>query len=173
MFSFHILRMDVMRAFTPQSGIFYATKWGNSCGNQLGINTDHAAFLPVLLQHARYGRDLGYKSPSSNTMNGAFPPSASDNFLMLRTDCSINKQLIPVEPINVSLHTIVLEINSPSIALALPVTTLIRSNQRLNKHSARSRFFRTMPVVRLLLRQWVVLLLPCQQWPACLSDGPS
>ena len=44
-------------------------------------------------------------SASSNTMNGALPPSSSDSFLMVGALCAIRMRPTAVEPVNDSLRT--------------------------------------------------------------------
>src|ERR1700681_3374449 len=61
-------------------------------------------------------------SASSNTMNGALPPSSSETFLTVPAHCSISHLPISVEPVKVSLRTIGFEVISPPISLAPPVT---------------------------------------------------
>src|SRR5471032_515821 len=64
------------------------------------------------------------RSASSNTMNGALPPSSSDSFLMVLALCSISRRPTAVEPVKVSLRTVGLEVISPPISFGAPVTTL-------------------------------------------------
>src|SRR5689334_3287040 len=54
-------------------------------------------------------------------MNGALPPNSSDSFLRVPEDCDMSFLPISVEPVNVSLRTIGLDVISPPISLALPV----------------------------------------------------
>src|SRR6266567_7338315 len=61
-------------------------------------------------------------SASSKTMNGALPPSSSDNFLTVPAHCSISNLPTSVEPVKVNLRTIGLEVISPPISLEPPVT---------------------------------------------------
>src|SRR5215471_14155658 len=61
-------------------------------------------------------------SASSNTMNGALPPSSSDNFLTVPAHCSISNLPTSVEPVKVSLRTIGFEVISPPISFEGPVT---------------------------------------------------
>src|ERR1700730_4792665 len=62
-------------------------------------------------------------SASSKTMNGALPPSSSDNFLTVpAAHCSISNLPTSVEPVKVSLRQIGLEVISPPISLEPPVT---------------------------------------------------
>src|SRR5919206_228787 len=46
------------------------------------------------------------RSASSNTMNGALPPSSSETFLTVPAHCAINCLPTSVEPVNVNLRTI-------------------------------------------------------------------
>src|SRR5882672_2580310 len=62
------------------------------------------------------------RSATSNTTNGALPPSSSDIFFTVPAHCSISTLPISVEPVNVILRTIGFEVSSPPISLALPVT---------------------------------------------------
>ncbi len=67
------------------------------------------------------------RSASSNTTNGAFPPSSSETFLTWRAHCSIRSFPTSVEPVKPSLRTTRFEVISPPIAgasAASPVTTL-------------------------------------------------
>src|SRR5438552_2535127 len=57
-------------------------------------------------------------------MNGALPPNSSDSFLMVGAHCCISTRPTSVEPVNVSLRTIGLEVISPPIAREAPVSTL-------------------------------------------------
>src|SRR5258707_5010460 len=61
-------------------------------------------------------------SASSKTMNGALPPSSSDNFLTVPAHCSIRNLPTSVEPVKVSLRTIGFEVSSPPISFDGPVT---------------------------------------------------
>src|SRR6478752_8431141 len=61
-------------------------------------------------------------SASSNTINGALPPSSSDTFLTVPAHCSISNLPISVEPVKVSLRTIGFEVISPPISFDPPVT---------------------------------------------------
>src|ERR1700676_493143 len=61
-------------------------------------------------------------SASSNTMNGALPPSSSETFLTVPAHCSISNLPISVEPVKVSLRTIGFEVISAPISLDPPVT---------------------------------------------------
>src|SRR5271163_4597666 len=54
-------------------------------------------------------------SASSKTMNGALPPSSSDNFLTVPAHCSISNLPTSVEPVKVNLRTIGFEVISPPI----------------------------------------------------------
>jgi hypothetical protein len=63
------------------------------------------------------------RSASSKTMNGALPPSSIDTFFTVEADCWISSLPISVEPVKVTLRTIGLDVISPPISLALPVTT--------------------------------------------------
>src|SRR6202023_3985267 len=55
---------------------------------------------------------------------GALPPSSSDNFLTVPAHCAINTFPISVEPVKETVRTIGLEVSSPPISLAAPVSTL-------------------------------------------------
>src|SRR5437868_4159616 len=63
------------------------------------------------------------RSASSKTINGAFPPSSIEVRLTVDALCSINFLPTSVEPVNVTFLTIGLDVISPPIALAEPVTT--------------------------------------------------
>ena len=56
------------------------------------------------------------RSASSNTMNGALPPSSSDTFFIVPAHCAISSLPIAVEPVNDSLRTSGLPVSSPPIA---------------------------------------------------------
>ncbi len=58
--------------------------------------------------------------------SAALPPSSSEIFLTSSNPahCAISFLPTPVEPVNVSLRTLVFEVISPPIALADPVTML-------------------------------------------------
>src|SRR5471030_3109537 len=64
------------------------------------------------------------RSASSNTMNGALPPSSSDSFLMVLALCSISRRPTAVEPVKVSLRTVGLDVISAPMSFGVPVTTL-------------------------------------------------
>ena len=64
------------------------------------------------------------RSASSNTMNGALPPSSSETFLSVPAHCCISCLPISVEPVKVSLRTSGFEVISPPSTLPGPVTTL-------------------------------------------------
>ena len=58
-------------------------------------------------------------------MNGALPPSSMEVFLTVSAHCAISTLPTSVDPVKVSLRTIVLLVISPPIARALlPATTL-------------------------------------------------
>ena len=57
-------------------------------------------------------------------MKGALPPSSSESFLIVGATCFISNLPISVDPVKESLRTVGLEVISPPIAAALPVTTL-------------------------------------------------
>src|ERR1700732_519734 len=61
-------------------------------------------------------------SASSKTMNGALPPSSSDNFLTVPAHCSISNLPTSVEPVKVSLRTVGFEVSSPPTSFEGPVT---------------------------------------------------
>src|SRR5688572_30536512 len=63
------------------------------------------------------------RSASSNTMNGALPPSSSDTFLIVPAHCDISSLPTAVEPVKLSLRTSGLLVNSPPIGFGSPVTT--------------------------------------------------
>jgi hypothetical protein len=64
------------------------------------------------------------RSASSNTMNGALPPSSSDSFLIVGATCAMSLRPTSVEPVNESLRTVGLAHISPPTCDALPITTL-------------------------------------------------
>ncbi|MCY1176048.1 hypothetical protein D9M73_163090 [compost metagenome] len=64
------------------------------------------------------------RSASSNTMNGALPPSSRETFLMSLAHSAISWRPISVEPVKDSLRTRELPVSSPPTSPALPVTTL-------------------------------------------------
>src|SRR5580704_6805164 len=63
-------------------------------------------------------------SASSNTIKGALPPSSIETFLSVLADCSTSILPIGVDPVKVILRTSGLDVSSPPIALAEPVSTL-------------------------------------------------
>ena len=64
------------------------------------------------------------RSASSNTMNGALPPSSSDSFFTVRAHCAIRIFPVSVDPVNDSFRTSGLDVSSPPTSDALPVMTL-------------------------------------------------
>ncbi len=64
-------------------------------------------------------------SASSNTMNGALPPSSMDVFFMVSAQAEVSILPTGVEPVKVSLRTTGLAVSSPPIAAELPAMTLI------------------------------------------------
>src|SRR5450755_59369 len=62
-------------------------------------------------------------SASSKTMKGALPPSSIDVRFTVDALCTISFLPISVEPVNVTLRTSGLDVISPPIADAEPVTT--------------------------------------------------
>jgi hypothetical protein len=64
------------------------------------------------------------RSASSNTMNGALPPSSSETFLTVLAHCDISSFPTCVDPVNDSLRTIGFDVSSPPMSDADPVTTL-------------------------------------------------
>src|SRR5258706_4025960 len=65
------------------------------------------------------------RSASSNTRNGALPPSSSETFLIVSALCFISTAPTSVEPVELILRTAGFDVNSPPISFALPVTMLI------------------------------------------------
>src|SRR5919112_4375646 len=63
------------------------------------------------------------RSASSNTMNGALPPSSSDRRLMPSPASLMSQRPTLVDPVKVILATFGLRQNSSPIGLASPVTT--------------------------------------------------
>ena len=76
-------------------------------------------------------------SASSNTMNGALPPSSMDTFFTVPAHCSISFFPTGVEPVKVSLRTIGLPVSSPPISPDEPQITLI-TPEGMPARSARS-----------------------------------
>src|SRR6187402_3024799 len=64
------------------------------------------------------------RSASSNTMNGALPPSSSEIFLIVGATCFISSRPTSVDPVNDTLRTIGFAHISPPIDGASPVMTL-------------------------------------------------
>src|SRR5512143_289214 len=62
-------------------------------------------------------------SASSNTMNGALPPSSSDTFFTVVAHCCISSLPTSVEPVNVNLRTSGWLVSSLPIGPEDPVTT--------------------------------------------------
>src|SRR5260370_2706487 len=80
---------------------------------------------PVFLYlEARAPSTAASRSASSKTMKGALPPSSMEVFLTVFEHCSSSTLPTAVEPVNVTLRTIGLEVISPPIAAELPVRTL-------------------------------------------------
>ena len=52
------------------------------------------------------------------------PPSSSATFFTVRAHCAMSSLPTGVEPVNESLRTLLLPVNSPPISTASPVTTL-------------------------------------------------
>src|ERR1700733_7704729 len=63
-------------------------------------------------------------SASSNTMNGALPPSSSDMRLTVGAHCAARMRPVSVEPVKLSLRTSGWLVSSPPMARESPVTTL-------------------------------------------------
>src|SRR6201995_4075196 len=64
------------------------------------------------------------RSASSNTMNGALPPSSIDVFLIVGAHCASSFAPTSVDPVNDSFRTSGLEVNSAPIADDPPVRML-------------------------------------------------
>src|SRR5678809_333778 len=64
------------------------------------------------------------RSASSNTMNGALPPSSRESFFTVSAHCFMRRLPVAVEPVNDSLRTSGFEHSSPPIAFEPPVRTL-------------------------------------------------
>src|SRR6202051_4862715 len=62
------------------------------------------------------------RSASSKTMNGALPPNSRVTFLTVGALCAISRRPTCVDPVNESLRTMGLLVNSLPIAFGLPVT---------------------------------------------------
>src|SRR6185437_6547998 len=62
------------------------------------------------------------RSASSKTMKGALPPSSIEVFFTVAAHCAIKSLPISVEPVKVTLRTVGLDVISPPISLAVPVT---------------------------------------------------
>src|SRR3954471_23452525 len=62
------------------------------------------------------------RSASSKTMNGALPPSSIEVFFTVLAHCSRSSLPISVEPVNESFRTLGLDVISPPISVAEPVT---------------------------------------------------
>src|SRR5262249_42436275 len=85
----------------------------------------HTQVCPVFRYfEARAPSTAASRSASSNTMNGALPPSSIDAFFTVFEHCSRSTLPTWVEPVKVILRTIGLEVISPPIAEELPVSTL-------------------------------------------------
>src|SRR5205814_433780 len=91
---------------------------------ELGGNAPFIVFEDADLDAAVAGAIAASRSASSNTMNGALPPSSSDSFFTVPAHCAMSFLPTAVEPVKVTLRTLVLEVISPPIAAASPVTTL-------------------------------------------------
>ncbi len=57
-------------------------------------------------------------------MKGALPPSSSESFFTVPEHCAMSFLPMAVEPVKLSLRTMGLEVISPPMAAASPVTTL-------------------------------------------------
>ena len=66
------------------------------------------------------------KSASSNTMNGALPPSSMEVRLTVAAHCSMSSLPTSVEPVKVSLRTKGLPVSSAPMAGVSPASTLTR-----------------------------------------------
>ena len=64
------------------------------------------------------------RSASSNTMNGALPPSSMVSLFTVPAHCAMSFLPTAVEPVKVTLRTRGLEVSSPPIAAASPVMML-------------------------------------------------
>ena len=64
------------------------------------------------------------RSASSNTMNGALPPSSSETFFSVSAAWRISNLPVRVEPVNDSLRTMLDACSAPPIATASPETML-------------------------------------------------
>src|SRR6202163_3040120 len=62
------------------------------------------------------------RSASSNTMNGALPPSSSETFFTVLAHCAISCLPTSVDPVNVNLRTSGFVVSSLPIGAADPVT---------------------------------------------------
>ena len=66
-----------------------------------------------------------FKSASSNTIDGALPPSSIEHFLMVAADCSNKVRPTSVEPVKVILRTNGCEVRiPPMMRVSFPVNTL-------------------------------------------------
>ena len=75
------------------------------------------------------------RSASSNTMNGALPPSSMLVFLIVGAHCASSLAPTSVEPVKVSLRTSGLEVSSPPVSPDGPVITL----HTPGRHARRAR----------------------------------
>src|SRR5882724_5309670 len=85
----------------------------------------HTQVWPVFLYlEASAPSTAASRSASSNTMNGALPPSSIEVFFTVFEHCS--RRILPtaVEPVKVILRTMGLDVISPPMADEPPVTTL-------------------------------------------------
>src|SRR5262245_4977586 len=84
------------------------------------------------------------RSASSNTMNGALPPSSSETFLTVLAHCAISCLPTSVDPVNVNLRTSGLVVSSLPIGPDAPVTTEITPAgtpaRPASSHSARAEY---------------------------------
>src|SRR5262249_62074965 len=76
----------------------------------------------------RYLESIAHSAAASRwglwkRMKGGLPPNASESFLIVGATCFISKRPTAVEPVKESLRPVGLEVISPPIADALPVTT--------------------------------------------------
>ncbi|KPC50734.1 hypothetical protein WG78_16810 [Amantichitinum ursilacus] len=114
--------LPTFSAFTASASFCANASYTPACTNK---RLAHTQVWPLL----RYLEPMApctaaSRSASSNTINGALPPSSIDIFLMVGALCSISLAPTSVLPVKVILRTMGLAVSSPPISVDEPVSTL-------------------------------------------------